>query len=55
MKMAALTKSQLTTKIVECIFPNQPIKQSLERTSIEMCGYTKIELLNILIFVSQNN
>ena len=55
MKAESLKKSQVTTKIVEFMFPNQPVKQSLERTSIEMCGYTKIELLNILMLLTQNN
>jgi len=54
MKPEALTRHRLTTKIVEAMYPNQPFKQSLERTSIEFYGYTKIELLNILIFVTQN-
>jgi hypothetical protein len=47
MKLATLTKSQLITKIVEDLFPHQPIKQSLEITAIEKCGYTKAELLII--------
>jgi hypothetical protein len=47
MKISSLTKSQLITKIVEDMFPHQPIKQSLEITAIDKCGYTKAELLII--------
>ena len=43
-----MTKAQITTKIAELKFPNQPIKQSLEVRCIERCGYTKTELLNEL-------
>jgi hypothetical protein len=43
-----MTKAQITSKIAELKFPNQPIKQSLEVRCIERCGYTKDELLKEL-------
>ncbi len=43
-----MKKENIIRQIAEKRFPNNVVKQSLEISGIERCGYTKSELLGLL-------